>query len=345
MPNPTRAQFHTDQTATDHSVAIMQDGSGFVADKFAPSVYTPDRTGQYVVYEDGDFNRDEMEERGPAQESAGGGYNLSRSPYEIKRFAYHIDTDYVESADADEVLDPEADAIDFVTTKALIRREANFATKLLTPGAPGDIWTHDVDGVAAGATADASFDTTDAANNDRLRWDLANSTPLWDMSKARLAIAKSGLRANTLLLTLDVFEALAIHPDILALISGASQPGNPAIATEADLGRIFHVERVLVMSGIKNAAKKGQTKSNAFIGGAAALLAHVAPNPGKRKASAAYTYTLRNPQVDGLSSLGTRVRRIEMDTKTAFRVEIEQYVDHVPVAPSLGCLFTSIVGS
>lgn len=344
MPNPTRAQFHTDKTLTDQSVAISQDMAGFVADQFAPTVYTPDRTGQYVVFDDGDFNRDEMALRGPSTESEGGGYSLSRDSYSIKRKAYHIDTDYVEMADADEVLDPETDAVEYVTIKEMIHREVLFAEAFLTAGNPGDTWTYDVDGVASGATADADFDPAVTAKNDRLKWSLATSTPLWDVSKARVAIAKSGLRANTLLVTYDLLEALLVHPDIQALIDGSTGPGNPAVVDESDLAKIFRVDRFLVMSGIKNAAKKGQTASNQFVASGTALLAYVNPNDARKKAaSAAYTYTLRNSKVDGLSEKGTRIQRIELEKTTSFRVEIEQYVAPVVTAKSLGCLFTGMV--
>jgi hypothetical protein len=343
MPNPTRAEFHTDKTLTDMSVGWMQDEANFVADRFAPAVYTQDRSGNYVVFNRGDWNRDEMKPRAPSTESEGSGYSLSRDPLNITRKAFHKDTDYVESADADEVLDPEQEAADFVTQKALIHREGMFADGLLAGTAPGTPWSFLAEGVNSGATPDATFDPTSATLNKILRWNDPTSKPLKDMSKGRTRLARSGKRANTLLLTFGVFEALAIHPDILDLIKGGATPGQSAVATENDLARIFHVERVLVMSGIENAAAKGQAESNAFFGGNSALLAYVTPRPGRYTASASYTFTLRNANVDGLSSRGTRLQRLEMPLKTSFRVEIENYTQPKVVAADLGYFFYSII--
>jgi hypothetical protein len=345
MPNPTYGEFHSDKTLTDMSVAIMGDERGFVADLFAPAVPVLESSGNYVVFNDGDFNRDEMAPRAPSTESEGSGYSLSRDPYSIVRYAVHKDTDYVDAAQADEVLDPEGESNLFVTRKALIKREVLFNAAVLGQTAPGGAgFSYLAKGVASSPTADASFDPTDTGNtnNKVLQWSDPSSKPLHDLSRGRIFLAQSGLRANTGLCTLDVFEALARHPDILDLLAGGATVGNPAIATEELLAKILHVDRLLVMSGIKNAAAKGQAKDNQFIASGIMLLAHVAPNPGKFTPSAVYTMTLRNPGVDGLSAKGTRLQRLELPTQTSFRVEIEQYVAPKIVAPSLGYLFSGL---
>jgi len=343
MPNPVRNNLHVDTLLGNLSVAYRQPKDHFIAGRVFPNVSSPKRSNKYAEFDRGYWNKDEMKVRGPGAESAGGGWTVDTTPnFYCERYAFHKDIDEVDEADSDEVFDLDREATDFVTLKDLLLRENLWVTNYFTAGAPGDTWTFDVDGAAS---ASASFDPTSAANNDKVYWSDASSTPIKDVAQGKKYVLQStGFEPNVLVVGYEVWEILKNHAALLARItqSGGVGPDSPAILLKAAIAAIFEVDEILIMKSIQNTADEGQTNAHSFIGGKNALLAYRAPNPGRYTPSAGYTFTWNGRNL-GLSSEGTRIMRGPVANTTARRIEIESYFQFKKVSADLGYFFGGIV--
>lgn len=339
---PSRGDVHVNRPLTSISIAHVQSASNFVADQVFPGVDVAAQSDLYYTIDRGDFNRDEAQERAPATESEGSGYTLnSDSQYFAKVYGFHHDVPDQVRNNQDTPLNVDRQAVIFVTTKMLLKREVVWATNYFTQGNPGDTWTFDVDGVASSPTAAASFDPTSSSSNDKLQWNDAASTPIEDIRQGkRFVLQETGFEPNTLTLGKPTYDALLDHPDIIARIDRGQTQG-AARANLVTLADLFEVDRVLVMKAIRNTSKKGQTAAHSFIGGKHALLTYAPPEPGIMTPSAGYTFKWTG--MYGGDTLGQRIKRYRMEHLAADRVEIEAAFDMKKVDADLGYFFGSIV--
>jgi hypothetical protein len=326
--NPTRGDVHVNRPLTNISVAYVQEETNFVAAETFQVVPVVKQSDRYFSYDMGDFNRDEMKVRGPSTESAGGGYDLDNTPnYFCNVWAYHKDIDDDIRSNSDDPLDPDTDATEFVTNKALIRRERAFAASYFTAG----VWGIDQTGVASGPSTD-----------EFLQWNDAASTPVEDIRAQKTAIAAStGFMPNVLTLDQYTYDALVDHPDIVDRIKyGQTSPG-PAVTNKQALAAILDLEAVLVSRAVYNSAEKGATDSQGFILGKGALLTYRPRRPGTMIPAAGYTFSWKG--MYGANRIGLRIRQFRIERLKSDRVEIEMAFDQKVVVADLGCFFASAV--
>jgi|SRR5437762_3161172 len=276
MPNPYLSQVHVDRPLTNMSVAYIQSQDAFICMKAFPYVPVDKKSDRYFVYTKDDWFRDDAQVRAPNTESAGGGYDLDNTPsFNCIVYAYHKDVDEQEEANADVPLNLERDATRFTTRKLLLRQEIQWVADYFTTG----IWT----GSSTGT--DITVSPT---------WDDATSTPIEDVQAQQLAILTgTGFEVNTFILGFGVFQKLVRHPDVIDLIKYGAGPGNPAIANEATLAKVFGVERVLVSKSVKNTAAKtpgSTTFTGVLTAGKNALLVYVTGAPSIMEPTAGYIF-------------------------------------------------------
>lgn len=335
---PSRSDVHVNRPLTNISIAFLQSADAFVASQVFPNIPVGKQSDAYFTYERGEFNRDEMEERAPGTESAGGTYQIGTDTYFARTRAYHKDVPDQVRSNADDPISLDREATEFITRKGLIKREVTWAAAYFTAGDPGDTWTFDVDGAASRS---AAFDPTSAGNNDVVYWDDASSTPIEDVRLLkRYVLESTGFMPNTLTLGRAVFDALVDHPDIVGRLDRGQTTG-PAKANRDALAALFEVENVLVMDAIQNTAKEGQTAVHSFIGGKHALLSYKPPTPGILTPSAGYTFSWTG--FVGTGSDGMRIKRFRMDHLESDRVEIDMSYDQKKVSADMGAFFGSIV--
>lgn len=317
--NPTAGDVHVNTPLTNISIAYLQKATNFVAARVFPNIPVTKQSDLYYTYDRGEFNRDEMKERAPGTESAGGSYTLDNSPnYFCRIYSFHKDVPDPVRANADSVLAPDREATEYVTQKGLIKREKLFASKYFVTG----VWTNE----------------TTPAN----LWDTDTSTPIEDVRGAKSTILEStGFEANTLVLGSTVYDALVDHPDIVDRIKYGQTPGNPAIANIEALMKLFELERIFVMKAIENTAKEGATAVHSFIGGKHALLCYSAPAPGIMTPTAGYTFSWTGYL--GAGAEGNRISRFRMEALKSDRVEIEMAFDQKLVSADLGYFFLDVV--
>lgn len=329
MPQPTRGDVHVNAPLSNISVAYIQGANKFISTRFAPNIPVSKQSDRYYIYNRGDFNRDEMKQRAPGTETAGSGYDLDNTPtYYCDVWGFHKDIPDQVRANEDSVLNSDRDATVFVTNKALIRRERDFATSYLSSG----VWSSGKTGVNSDVTAGSEF----------LIWNNANSDPINDIRTAKRAVLEAtGFEPNKIVLGRGVYDALIDHPDIVDRVKYGQTPGNVAMVNAMSLAALFDLDEVLVSNAVYNSAAKGATESSAFINGSNALLGYVAPNPGLMTPSAAYTFSWSGYL--GASAAGSRIKKFYIDEIASDRVEIEMAFDHKVVGADLGYFFDSAV--
>ena len=332
MPLPSNSDVHVNSVLTNMSVNYIQDQTSFIADKVFPNVPVLKQSDRYYEYDRGDFNRDEMTVRAPGTESAGGGFKLKNSStYYAPVYAYHKDLDDQTLANADSVLNLDKSAVDYVTMKALIKRENTWVTDYFAASK----WTNDFSGVSSGSGTDTF-----------VQWDQAASTPIEDVRAAKTTVAEStGFDPNKLVLGRAVYDSLVDHADVVDRVKYGQTSGSPAMASANTLAQLFEVEEVLVAKAIKNTGTESNTfegnNSHSFIAGKHALLAYAAPAPSLETPSAGYTFSWTG--YTGATNMGMRIKRFYMDSLSATRVEAEMAFDTKLIAADLGYFFGSAV--
>lgn len=323
---PSRSDVHVDRPLTNISIAFMQNANNFIADRVFPVIPVAKQSDKYFTYDRGMFNRDEMQLRAPGAESAGATYTLTTASYAADVWALHKDVADQVRSNADTPLQLDREATEFLTIKAMIRKERNWAAQYFVTGA----WTNEITGVS-GAPGASQFQ----------RWDEAASTPIENVrAGARTMHQSTGFRPNKLVIGRAVYDALLDHPDIVGRIDRGQTSGT-AIVMRQNLAALFEMDEVLVMDAIHNTAVEGAANSHAFVGGKHALLAYAAPSPGIMVPSAGYTFSWTG--LLGAGAVGTRIKRMRMEHLESDRIEIEMSFDQKKVAGDLGYFFLNAV--
>lgn len=323
MPLPTSRQVHVNQPLTQISVAYIQRQESFIAQRVFPLVSVNKQSDRYFKYLRDQWFRSEAAERAPATESAGGGWSIDNTPtYYAPVYAVHKDVDDQTRANADEPINMDRDATEWVTQQLLLRRERVWVNQYFTPG----VWTTDLQG-------------TDALPGDFVYWnDYAESDPIGDVTEAGIEIAeRTGFRPNVLVLSPWVYNTLKNHPDVLERIKYTQR----GVVTTEILAGLFDVERVVIPWGVENQAVEGADLDTEFFFGRHALLVYANPTPSIMQPSGGYIFNWTGYL--GASPQGTRIRRFRMEHLEADRIEGSMAFAAHLVAPDLGAFFHEAV--
>lgn len=142
------------------------------------------------------------------------------------------------------------------------------------------------------AAAALLTDTAKVTNNVTLagqgQWsDAINSAPASVVGTAQKNIKlQSGKKANIMMITPDVLEALKVNEEVRDSFKYTNSNG---VISLQQLASFFNIERIVEASGIKRVAG-----ANSFIWGKDVLLAYVSPAPTTKDASGAKTFVWRN---------------------------------------------------
>jgi hypothetical protein len=129
MPQPTFGQVHVNAPLTNISVAYIQSADNFIFSKVFPYLPVDKQSDVYFVYTKNDWFRDEAKLRAPATESAGSGYGMDTPPsYNCLEYSLHKDIPDQVRRNADNPLNPDREATEFVTNRLLLRQEIQWTT-------------------------------------------------------------------------------------------------------------------------------------------------------------------------------------------------------------------------
>ena len=329
MSTPLPGDLHVNAPLGNFSVMYTQSASNFVADLIFPNIPVSKQSDLFYTYDRGDFNRNDMQKRAPGTESAGGGYSMGEDQYFCHVYAFHHDIPDERRANADSMLSTDKTATHLVTKKALLFREAKWATDFFTTGK----WGTDIVGHA----------TTDTGAN-RIMWsDYTTGDPISDIRRAvDHVLATTGYIMNTMVMGRTVMTTLLDHPDIIDRLDNGQTPGGPAQASLGDLQNLFNMERVFVMNAIHNTANMNSADAHSFIADPeSCLLCYSENSPALETASAGYTFSWNG--LLGSSAMGSRIRKFRMELINSDRIEIDMAYTTKIVGSDLGVFFSNIV--
>ncbi len=336
--SPSRGDVHINAPLTNLSIAYLQSATNFVASRVFPNIPVTKQSDAYFVYDRGEFNRDEMKERLPGTESAGGSYDIGDETYYARTRAFHKDIPDQVRSNADSPIQLDREATEYVTHKGLINRESLWASNFFVTAAPGDIWSFVLDGATARSP---NVDPTNDTSNNIVFWNDAASTPIEDIrTMKRYVLGSTGFQPNMLTLGRATYDTIIDHPDVVGRMDRGQTVG-PAIANKEALAALFEVDEVLIMDSIRNNAAEGQTADHEFIGGKHALLSYRPSTPGLLTPSAGYTFSWTGYL--GAGNDGIRIKRFRREKLSSDRVEIEMSYDQKLISKDLGAFFNGIV--
>jgi len=291
MPRPS--QVHVSKALENISVAYMP--QGLVAQDVSKVVPVMHESDTYFVYSkdnlrvlstvwaDGDVpNRSN--------------WNLSTSTYTLTRNALRdLVTDRTKD-NADIAVKPEVDVTEALTGQIKLKMEIDLFSLInsLTSWA-----------------ARTSLSSTQ-------RWS-ANTTisnPITFVDSATTSVRRrSGMKANTMVISDGTFKAAKEHTSIVDRIKYTSQQS----VTPDLLATLFNVDKVLVSGAVQNTADEGITDVLADVATDTAFVGYVEPNPGLRKPSTFYTF-----QKEG-ATRPFRVRKYRDDEREGDWIEVSSF--------------------
>lgn len=327
MPNPTRSDVHVNRPLGSISVAFTQENANWIHDKVFPIVGVSKQSDRYFTYDRSYWLRAGAEKRAPATEAVGSGWSVDSSPtFMCDVWAYKVDLDYQTIQSADEPIDLQRDAVEFVTQKMMLRREKLFTQRFLSPGVWGGYQL----------TIDGKKKAQDYTPDKP--WSDDDSNPIAEIARLKVeGQRQTGYKMNTLVVTTDVNERLKQHPLILSRIL-FSQLG---VGTEELLAQFFGVDKYLVSDAIENTAQEGQVGQYNFINDNKFLLCYAAPSPGLMKPTAGYIFSWTG--MYGASAIGGRIKTYDLVHLNAERVEMEMAFDMQQISAEMGILGTNLL--
>jgi hypothetical protein len=315
MPQPTSSQVHVDAILTNISVAYMQMQANFIATRVFPIVPVSKQSDKFFTYTKNDWFRDEAQRRADATESAGGGYGLSTDTYQADVFAFHKDIGDQTRANADAPLNVDREAVEFVTSRLMLKMETQFVSTFFTTGVWGTDYTP-----------------------DNLWSDYTSSDPLSDVETGKRAILSvTGFEPNTLVLGYDTFKTLKNHPDLVDRIKYTSSQ----VISEGLMSSLFDIPRVMVAKAVKATNNEGGAAAFDFTHGKHALLCYSAPSAGLLQPSGGYVMSWTGVSGGIGATIGTS--RLRMEQFKADRIEAEVAFDMKVIGSDLGYFFESVV--
>jgi hypothetical protein len=339
--SPAPGDVHVNRPLTNIAIAYMQDQSAnFVADSVFPNVPVAKQSDAYFTFSRGEWNRDDVKERAPGTESAGGSFDMGTDTYFARVKAFHMDLNDQTLANQDSPLSLDTQATMYVMSKHLLHRELSWANTYFKTG----VWTYEVVGAGA-STARATFNpdtgTNAGANNALLYWSDDGSTPIEDLRWLMTFMQqRTGFRPNKLVIGRPVFDRLVDHPAIIARMDRGQTTG-AAKANRDIIASLLELESVIVMDGIVNSAAQGMAEANSFIGGKHAMLVYAPAVAGLMLPSAGYTFSWTG--FVGASNQGVRIKRFYMDALESTRVEGQQGFVQKLVAKDLAVFIKNII--
>jgi hypothetical protein len=296
---PDAANLRIDRAMTNYTQGL---GNGlFAAHKIFPQLTVDGSSGIYWIF---DATRDLLRQTNDARAAGASAntidYAMTQGTYVTKDHALDFVVPDEVVRDSTAPIQVFQSGVRKVRTKLLLNREIRAAAIM-----------------AAGVTntSDPTHEWDDTTNGDIMA----------DVQVARQSVRENtlGEEANECLMDAKVWDAVKLHPQIIARVAAGGNNNNPAQPFKNAVAMLFEVDEITVVSGFKNTAVEGQAASTSAIWGTDVYFWYQTATPGKEDASLAYSFT----------SSPTRVLRGRDGIAEADRVrEGRHYVDKIVLA-------------
>lgn len=335
MSQPTPGDVHVNQNLGNVSIAHFQSAEAFCANRAGHIVPVAKQTDLIPRFKKGEMFIDTEALRAPGAESAAVGYELDTAlTYHAKVRAWHTDIPDQRRANSDAWLDQDKTATRLVTNKGLLRSERLFSSTFMVSGSGWDI---KMAGVATGAY---TLDTNVVHFNDHTS---SNANPIYEVRrvKTRAQLANGGFPLKHGIMTRPVWDALALHPDFVGLISGGATASAPSLVQRQLVAQAFELDELLVMESVYNSAQENDTWTPAWIGGNTLFLYYKPQAPSLEEPSAFYGFAWTGQA--GTSNIGTRMKKFRMEANASDRVEHELAIDWKLCGADMGVLLYDLL--
>ena len=268
MAKPTYAEVHIDQPLTNISIAYQP--TGFIAELVFPAVPVQKISDKFFKYTKADWLRREAEVRAMGTRASRGDYGLTTDNYVCVEHAIAkgVPDEIVDNAD--NPLNPAADAARWVTSQIMLDLEVDVQS----------------DAFGTGWSSSATPSPT---------WDNATSTPIEDVETAVNSVVSSiGQEPNVGVMGRGLWRYVKQHPDIVDRIKYGAGPNSPAVVTLQAVAALFGLDRLLIGTTVYDTAAEGAASSLSYVWGTHMLVAYVTPRPSLLQPSAGYVFKYRN---------------------------------------------------
>jgi hypothetical protein len=258
--NNGRNDIHYDQFLTDTSLGFERTNPGSVAYRAATSIPVLFQTGKFMIYNRGDWFRDQVKTRPLGGEVELVTYGTSDGTYNCQEYGLGHRIDDRERANNSKRLVLDQNGRDLLMRQHSIRRDRFFAVQAMATG----VWGLDITGVSG-----------TPSTNEVKQWNDAASTPYDDIEtqRERMFLA-TGFMPNVLVLGATTYLRLRRHPQLTALAGDNA----PNIVMDEALRQYFMVDEILVARSVYNSALEGATDSFSYtVNAKSALLLHRNP--------------------------------------------------------------------
>ena len=260
---PSYSNLVVDQRLTNMSEMIKNDGYQLSA--MLPTVRVKRDSDTYAVYGSENMNIPET------AHGRGAKYNrvtwtVSNATYQIERYGLATELDEDDIAAADSIFDVRSDAAQLVTEMLMLDREKRMADLL---------------------TTSANY-TNSTSLTSGSQWNQSGTDIVAQVLSGQETIVDSVVRLpNTICMGYKVYNAARENSTI------KDRLGNDVLTKtrEGDLRELLDVDRLIVSRAQYNSNNAADTASYSnYVFGEYALLAYVAPNPGRKQVSLGYTF-------------------------------------------------------
>lgn len=335
----TPNDVHLDVPLTNLTVAHLQSGDNFIADRIFPNVPVAKQSDKYYIWDRGFYNRiGEVKPLAPGVESETVTMSLSNDSYFIDPYALAMDFSEQMLANEDMQLQTRQMGVNTLLNKMRLKKEIDWLAAFFATG----VWTTEYTGVA-NADNDLATEVT--------QWDdYTNSTPIQDVTTAKTAMflasgGASSMNQTVMAMTQDVFDTLMNHPDILGRLDGGATVRDTALVGEAKLAQILGVSEILIVRSIQNTAKEGLAESLSFTATKKAAIYSRPVAPGLMVPASGYTMTWNG--LPNANPFGLAVRSFTGEylaiKHIAEKIETVMGYDHKVVNADMGVFFNTIL--
>ena len=319
MPQPVVTDVHVDMFLSNILLAYMNEPGAYIADILFPQIPVMKQSNLVATYKKDFWFRDIAQQRAPATESTGSGFEVGKDNYFAINFATHVNIPDEVRENQDNPYNVDAAAVALVDQRMKLRREIDWAEKFFKTG----VWQ------APGS------DTAVA-----VKWDTyASSNPITDIDFWKEAIHSTTAReATDLTIGRSTWRVLRNHPDILERIKYTQTAivSTQLVATLMELRRV-NIGRALQMTAAEGATDARIKAGFSYIFGRHALLSFVPQSPGEMIPAAGYTFLWTK------MGLPAYIRFIRDDKALYDRVEGQMYYDQKGLGYDLGYLAPSVI--
>lgn len=359
MPQPEGVQLNQSISPMLTNIAMgylpklnaptSQGGMGLIAKRVFPNVPVAAPTGQFNVWGRGDFLRRSMKKLANFEAPPIIGFGTDKRNYNVE--TYGIGTPYTARDLANARIGGTSDAAFIkaknllVTTQGVLELEMQTAELVQTAAN----WAIQITGVASGPIA-----------NQIVQWDQAASDPVADVDALRERMRlQSGLPFNTMVLPIQVFNALKKNANLIDRIKYGGTMDRPTEVTLQQMNALFGLN-ILIPEGVYNTKPEGQDPVYDYIWGKKVWLGYVTPTPSMEAPSAGYHFSWNGnttvglpasvaagegPNVFGsvLNEEGLFIHRYETPRPRARWVESELFTTPNVTASDMGCLISAVI--